>query len=270
VKLTKIEKGNQPMKSVQRLNRMHSYQLAITLAGILALAGILLKAWTAVPAALLTLVLGAILGVGIDRIADPGSLSRRNLKTGGKLYTQSGKKYIPKDGSGKGKSSQQADNNLSSAAKFLRNILQWSASLPGQLLTLLVVTSLAFFVFLQMGGNSRLTGGAGSSSQALFCSASIEGVAADQVDSTKLAEYDYALNEASCRGFEDYVQELSEGSSSSQEEVRLEVCNLAQEAMMTSMRKIQHFDEIQFLITGDPGSLLAYNMDVYTAECANP
>ena len=149
-------------------------------------------------------------------------------------------------------------------------MLQWSASLPGQLLTLLVVTSLAFFVFMQMGGNSRLTGGAVSSPQALFCSASIVGVAADQVDSAKLAEYDYALNEATCRGFEDYVQELSEGSDSSQEEIRQEVCNLAQEAMMSSMRKIQHFDEIQFLITGDPSNLLAYNMDVYTAECANP
>ena len=68
------------MKSVRRLNRIHSYQLAITLAGILALAGMLLKAWTAVPAALITLALGVILGVGIDRIADPGSMSRKKSK----------------------------------------------------------------------------------------------------------------------------------------------------------------------------------------------
>ncbi|HSQ26596.1 MAG TPA: hypothetical protein VLM80_05680 [Anaerolineales bacterium] len=257
------------MKSVRRLSRFHSYQLALTLAGILALAGLLLKAWTAVIAVIITLALGIILGLIIDRIADPGAMSRRNLKTSSKRGAQAGK-YIPKDRSAKGKSPRQTDSSLSPAAKFLRNMLQWSASLPGQLLSLFVVTSLAFFVFIQMGGKSNLSGSTVNSQDAFFCGASIVGVTADQVDIAKLGEYEYALEADSCRDFEDYVRELTPGSGSSEDEMRLEICNMAQEAMMSEMRRIQHFDEIQFLITGDPDSLRAYNMDNFTKNCANP
>lgn len=257
------------MKSVRRLNRIHSYQLGLTLTGILALAGYLLKAWTPVIAVSITLVLGTILGLIIDRIADPGALSSKNFKSGGKRGTQAGK-YTPKDRSVKGKSPRQAESSLSPTAKFLRNLLQWSASLPGQLLSLFVVTSLAFFVFIQMGGKSSLSGSTVNSQEAFFCGASIVGVAADQVDSAKWGEYEYVLEAGSCRDFEDYVRELTPGSGSNEDEMRLEICNMAQEAMMSSMRKIQHFDEIQFLITGDPGSLRAYNMDIYTENCANP
>lgn len=257
------------MKSVRRLSSIHSYQLGISLAGIIALAGMLFKAWTAVPAAILTLTLGVVLGLGIDRIANPATMARTAPQASRKRSART-RKYLPKDGPGKGKTPRQVEGSLSPIARFLRTVLQNTATLPGQLLTLLVVTSLAFFVFIEMGGKSSLNGGPVSSQQAFFCGASIVGVPPDQVDSAKLGEYEYELAADTCRSFNDYLQELSEGSGSSESEMRQEVCNLAQEAMMSSMKKIQHFDEIQFLITGDLDNLRAYNMDVYTASCSVP
>lgn len=257
------------MKNVRRLSPIHSYQLGITLAGFIALAGMLFKAWTAIPAAILTLALGFVLGLGIDRIADTASKTRKNPNIGSQRSRQVGK-YLPKDGPGKGKAPRQAEASLSPTAVFLRSLLQWMATLPGQLLSLLVMTSLAFFVFIEMGGKSSLGGGSVSIQKAFFCGASIVGVTPDQVDSARLGEYEYELAAETCRDFDDYLQELSDGSESSESEMRQEICNLAQEAMMSSMKKIQHFEDIQFLITGDLADLRAYNMDVYTAACSAP
>jgi hypothetical protein len=256
------------MKTVRRLSRIHVYQLAITLSGLIALTGLLFQAWTAVPAAIITLALGAVLGVGLDRLANPGSPARRKPQVNDKRSAQT-PKYLPKDGPGKGKKPGQPPARAP-MPPFLQFALQWTASLPGQLFTVLIVTSLAFFVFIQMGGKSNLAGEMISSQKAFFCEASVVGVAPDQIEAAKWGEYEYELRENSCRDFDDYVIELAQGSSSNEADMRSEVCKLTQETMMSSMRKIVHFGDIQFLITGEPGSLRAYNMDVFTARCAAP
>ncbi len=257
------------MKNVRRLSPIHAYQLGITVTGFIALAGMLLKAWTAIPAAILTLALGVVLGLGIDRIADPASKARRTPQASGKRAARAGK-YLPKDGPGKGRTPKQSERSRSPTAQFLRTALQYTSSLPGQVLTVLVVTSLAFFVFIEMGGKSSLFQTKVSPQKAFFCGASVAGILPEEVDSSKLGEYDYELKEDTCRDFLDYVRELTQGSDSSEDEMRLEVCNLAQEAMMSSIKKIQHFEDIQFLISGDIDNLRAYNMDIYTASCAAP
>lgn len=258
------------MKSVRRLNRTHAYQLSFTLIGICALVGLLLNLWKAVPAAIATLGLGILLGYGIDRIALANISGVKKTKSRSKRSAQKSR-YVPKDGPGRTKPGQTSgESRQPDVPLFLRKVMQWMADLPGQLLTVLVLTSLAFFVFLQLGGQNRLVGAAVTSENAYFCSASVVGVPVGQIDPAKWEEYEYDLTPNTCRDFDDYLDEISKGSDASAEAVHKEVCDLVDEAMLTSLRKITRFDNHQYVITGEAGNLRGYNIDVYTANCAIP
>ena len=254
------------MKSVRRLKLVHFYQLGFTLSGIVALTGLLAGIWNAQVAIGITFLVGMAAGYGIQKLVSTNSPTRQSAKRRPPAST----KYVPKDGLGKKKTQRPSASPPSSTDLNFRRLEQGISSLPGQLLTLFVLTSLAFFVYLDLGGMQALTGGAIQSQDAFFCGANIVGVNPDQVDSADLSKYEYELVADTCRDFQDYVLELSQGSGTSEEDMRKEVCDQTQEAMMSSMRKIQHFDDIQFLITGDVDNLRAYNMDVYTENCSNP
>ncbi len=152
----------------------------------------------------------------------------------------------------------------------MQTILRSTSSLAGQLVTLVALSSLAFVIFTELSGKSSFGETAIRSKEAFFCEARVQGVEPEQIDSSQMGQYEYALIEESCRAFDDYVKELASGSGSSEAEMRQEVCRLTDEALLNSSFKIQHFEDIQFLISGEIGHLRAYNMDVYTLHCAAP
>lgn len=106
--------------------------------------------------------------------------------------------------------------------------------------------------------------------QTFFCSAEPVDVPEGLIDPMLLGEYEYELIKGSCRQFAEYVSEISQTISISQEDAAQQVCLDVQEALMSSLISVEKFNGIQYIITGDSQALRAYNMDVYTSNCDAP